>query len=391
MAAHEYDFLLAGAGASGLALAYFLPSNARILLLDSAKKTQNDRTWCFWEDTPSPFDHLVHRRWQNLIFHGTDGSSQFDIAPFEYKMIRGIDYYNFMQQELQKRPNIEFAYGQIEQLESDQSEARAVVNGKTYRADWGFNSALRPTLPSGYHSLLQHFKGYLVQTQKPSFDTSAATFMDFRIDQNNETRFVYVLPFDPHTALIEYTLFSTTLLPDHEYDRDLQHYIKHFLGLEQYSILETEFGVIPMTDAPFPRQHSPRIINLGIAGGSAKASTGYTFKRLIRQAQSLAGSLEQHGIPLATTPMFDRHAWQDSIMLRVLHEKRQGGAEFFSQLFAKNKATTVLKFLDEATSPLEELKLMASVDIPIFTRSALEVMFYNARRSLIRSAPITTR
>ncbi|MFN3265431.1 MAG: lycopene cyclase family protein [Deinococcales bacterium] len=385
------DFLFAGAGASGLALAYFLPPQARVLLIDSAPKTHNDRTWCFWEASPNPFDHLVHRRWQHLMFHGTHGSSRLDIAPYEYKMIRGIDYYNFMRQELQKRPNVEFVYGQIERLESDQTEARATVGGKSYCAAWGFNSAFRPTLPSGYHNLLQHFKGYLVRTPKPLFDPNAATFMDFRIAQNNETRFVYVLPHDPHTALIEYTLFSAALLPDHEYDRDLQGYIQHFLGLGEYTILETEFGIIPMTDAPFAPLHSPRVVNLGIAGGSAKASTGYAFKRLLHHARSIARSLEQYGTPIRAAPFFDRHAWQDSIMLRVLHEKRQGGAEFFSQLFAKNDATTVLKFLDEATSPLEELKLMASVDIPIFTRAALEVMFYNARRSLMRIAPIMTR
>jgi lycopene beta-cyclase len=393
MANLEYDFILAGAGASGLALAYFLPPKARILLVDQAKKTKNDRTWCFWESAPNPFDHLVFRRWEQIFFHGTLGSSQLNIAPYQYKMIRGIDYYNFMYQELATRPNLHFVYGNIQHFESDPTEARVVVDSTTYRAPWGFNSALRPTLPTGggYHSLLQHFKGYLVQTAEDVFDPQAATFMDFRVAQTGETRFVYVLPFDSRTALVEYTLFSSALLPDREYDRALEDYLARYLNLSQYSILETEFGVIPMTDAPFDRLHSPRIMNLGIAGGRAKASTGYAFRRILEQTQAIASSLQHTGSPLYPIPSFDRHAWQDAIMLRVLSEKRQGGAEFFSQLFAKNTAPDVLKFLDEKSTVPEELRLMASVDIPIFTRSALELMFYRARRSLRRMAPMTTR
>jgi lycopene beta-cyclase len=391
MANLEYDFILAGAGASGLALAYFLPPEARILLVDQAKKTKNDRTWCFWESAPNPLDHLVFRRWESIFFHGTLGSSQFNIAPYQYKMIRGIDFYNFMYQELAKRPNVHFLYGQISQLESDHTEARVRVDGTTHSAPWGFNSALRPTTPEGYHNLLQHFKGYLVQSAEAAFDPKAATFMDFRVEQDGETRFVYVLPLDTRTALVEYTLFSSALLPDHEYDHALKDYLARFLGLSQYTILETEFGIIPMTDAPFDRLHSPRIMNLGIAGGRAKASTGYAFRRILEQTKAVASSLQQRGTPLYPIPSFDRHAWQDAIMLRVLSEKRQGGAEFFGQLFAKNAAPDVLKFLDEQSTIPEELRLMASVDIPIFTRSALELMFYRARRSLRRMAPITTR
>jgi lycopene beta-cyclase len=387
----DFDFILAGAGASGLALAYFLPPEAKILLVDHAPKTQNDRTWCFWEAVPNPFDHLVFRRWDKLWFHGTLGSSQFKIAPYQYKMIRGLDYYTFMQAELHKRQHVQFIYGDISNLESNGQEAQVTVGGKTYRAPWGFNSALRPTLPSGYHSLLQHFKGYVVQTPQSSFDPSSATFMDFRIPQSGETQFVYVLPLDARTALVEYTLFSATLLPAEAYDHALQNYLLRQLNLSEYTILESEFGIIPMTDAPFPRQHSPRILNLGIAGGSAKASTGYAFKRLVRQAQQMAAHLEQHGTPLYSAPIFDRHAWQDAIMLRVLEQKRQGGAEFFSQLFAKNAATEVLGFLDETSTLPQELRLMASVNIPIFTRSALELMAQRARRSLSRMAPSTTR
>ena len=387
----DFDYIFAGAGASGLALAYFLPASARVLLIDKVQKTKNDRTWCFWESTPNPFDHLVYRRWDNIFFYAPDFSNRFAIAPYQYKMIRGIDFYTFLRQELQKRVNVEFVYGEIENLESDNQKARITVNGTTHTSNWIFNSALRPAVPSGYHHLLQHFKGYVLHTNQAAFDPDTATFMDFRIAQNNETRFVYVLPFDSQTALVEYTLFSSTLLPEVEYDNALNDYLKHYLKLDQYEILETEAGVIPMTDAPFARLHSPRVMNIGIAGGRAKASTGYAFKRILYQAQAIAKHLAQTNSPLFPQSHFDRHAWMDSVYLRVLEQKRIGGASFFSDLFKHNPATTVLKFLDEASSPLEDLKLMSSVNIPVFSRSAIEITAQSARRSLIRIAPRITR
>ncbi len=389
--AQNFDFIFAGAGASGLALAYLLPPEVSVLLVDQSPKTTNDRTWCFWEAQTNPFEEIVLHRWDNIFFHASDFSSRLAISPYQYKMIRGIDFYNLTMQNLSQRPNVRFLYGTIEKLESDQTEARVTIGGQTYRAPWAFNSAFRSSVPSGYQSLLQHFKGYIIKTSEDAFDPKAATFMDFRIDQMGETRFVYVLPFDRRTALVEYTLFSSALLPASAYDIALEQYIKTYITALPYQILETEAGVIPMTDAPFPRLHSPRVMNIGIAGGRAKASTGYAFRRIVRQAQAIAKHLEQTQSPLFLESRFDRHAWMDSVYLRVLEQKRIGGAEFFSGLFQRNPANQVLKFLDESTGLLEDLRLMSSVNIPVFTRSAFEISAQTARRSLMRIAPNTTR
>ena len=51
---NNYDYIIIGAGASGLLLAdamgqdsFFATKN--ILLLDKDSKKINDRTWCYWE------------------------------------------------------------------------------------------------------------------------------------------------------------------------------------------------------------------------------------------------------------------------------------------------------------------------------------------------------
>jgi lycopene beta-cyclase len=371
----DFDFIIAGAGAAGLSLAYRLPKEARVLLIDRDAKTQNDRTWCFWEAGDGPFEAAVYRRWDNIYVHGDGLSERFKIAPYQYKMLRGLDFYNFMHEWLKGQSQITVLRGNLERLESDETGATAWVDGKAFHADWAFNSALRPEVPTtGYYHLLQHFKGWIIRSPEAVFDTTAATFMDFRTPQAQDTRFVYVLPLDAHTALVEYTLFSPALLSDDAYDTGLREYIKTHLHLTTYEILETEFGIIPMTDAPFPRLHSPRVINTGIAGGRAKASTGYTFQRLQRQADAIVKSLLETGSPLYPVPAFNRHDLMDSIYLSVLLNHREPGSRFFTELFRRNDAVQVLKFLDESSTLLEDFQLMSSVNIPVFTRAALEVI-----------------
>ena len=56
--------------------------------------------------------------------------------------------------------------------------------------------------------------------------------MDFRVEQNKGTSFVYVLPITKNKALIEYTLFSENILQQHEYDASLENYIHSYLNIK---------------------------------------------------------------------------------------------------------------------------------------------------------------
>ncbi len=68
----HYDIIIAGGGCAGLSLAYQLihsPLRDRsILIVDRDDKDQNDRTWAFWTDRPTPFQPVVHREWRRLRF-----------------------------------------------------------------------------------------------------------------------------------------------------------------------------------------------------------------------------------------------------------------------------------------------------------------------------------
>ena len=376
---NQFAYIIAGGGAAGLSLAYHLGRaglhDRPILLLDQAPKQRNDRTWCFWEVGAGAFEPVVARSWDRLWFYGEDHTAQIAIAPYRYKLIHGSDFYRFMDDWLATQPNVTRRYGQIERLDDHANGVTVTVDGQTYTGDWAFSSLYRPALvPPGYIYWLQHFKGWVITTPTPVFDPSAATFMDFRIEQGNEVRFVYVLPSSERTALVEYTLFSPALAEQTLYDTGLRHYIATHLGLSDYAIEHVEYGVIPMTDQPFVRRPSPHVMMIGTAGGMTKASTGFTFQRIQRQSQQIAASLQATNQPFYAEPRFNRHALLDSVLLHVLDASRVSGKTFFSQLFSRNSPRQVLRFLDEDSTLQEDLAMMLTVNIPVFMPSALDVL-----------------
>ncbi len=384
----DFDIIILGAGAAGLSLAYHLGRaglQQRVLLIEREQKRANDRTWCFWESTDGPFEQVVCKRWNHLFVHGEGYSQRLDIAPNTYKMIRGADFYAFTDAYLESLPNVTRVYGNVQRVQDDADGASVWVDDQVFHGRWIFDSIIRDHAPPpGYHHLLQPFKGYVLETKEPAFDPTAATFMDFRTPQHGDTRFVYVLPTDERHALVEYTAFSGTMPPHTEYDEGLNRYLNDVLHLQDYTILETETGVIPMTDAPFTLRPSAHVMNIGTKGGCTKPSTGYTFRRIQAQAAQIVSSLEQTGQPFYDLPRFDRHRWMDSVMLRVLATHRQDGAHVFTRLFQTNPVHRVLEFLNENTNLIEDMALMRTMNIPVFAASGLEIAAGDLLRTLSR-------
>ena len=65
-----------------------------------------------------------------------------------------------------------------------------------YSADFIFNSIILdpPKALNGKYYLLQHFKGWIIETEHDFFKPDEATLMDFRPSQEHGTTFVYVMP-----------------------------------------------------------------------------------------------------------------------------------------------------------------------------------------------------
>ena len=375
-----FDYILTGGGMAGLSLAYHMHQSPlhdkEILIVDREPKFENDRTWCFWTREKTAFEPILYRNWNRLQFHHHNFSKTYSLAPYRYQMLRGIDFYQHTQAELKKAKNIHFLYGDVQEITSETQGASVLVDGRRYQAKWVFDSLFLPgefkPEPDRYHNLWQHFKGWVINTQRDVFDPESPTLFDFRTPQAGAMRFIYILPFSKREALVEYTLFSPKLLTEEAYNAGIEGYIRDVLGLSSYDILEEEQGRIPMTDQPFPRFSGPFHMPIGTKGGRVKPSTGYTFLRTQQDSQAIVRSLLQLDDPTHIPP--DRRQFRlfDSIMLEVMEKNGGRMSEIFTAMFKHNPIQRIFRFLDEDSQMLDHLALFSSVPPGPFLKALMK-------------------
>ncbi len=363
----KYDYIITGMGASGLMLAYHMVLDSffeekQILLIDKELKNQNDRTWCFWEKDNGIWDEIVTKKWDNIYFGSTNFSKQIKILPYQYKMIKGKDFYDLILAVLTEKPNITIVHEELVSLKDENDIVEVKTNQRNYLGNKVFNSIL---LSSSYQKqkqypvLNQHFVGWFVKTDKDCFDTETATFMDFKVAQRENTRFMYVLPISKTEALFEYTLFSEDLLKEQEYEDEIIAYLKE-KHITKYEITEKEKGCIPMTSYEFRKQNTKNILHIGTAGGWTKPSTGYTFNISKQRVKKLIKFLKTKQ-DLSRFEKRTKFWYYDLLFLDVLHKENGIGSVLFSRLFKKNDSRKILKFLDEETTFFEDIKITTSL------------------------------
>ncbi len=375
----SFDYIISGAGCAGLSLALRLIDSGKfnekkILLADLSFEKTNDRTWCFWEKGNGFFESLVYKQWNKFWFYGDGLSKLQSIEPYHYKMIRGIDFYKYALQIIRQQPNVTIMESRIDSLHSDAKETWALINGEKFSARYIFNSIQfkKPELGVNDHYLLQHFKGWIVDSKNRVFNPEEAVLMDFRIPQNRGTAFVYTMPFSENRALIEYTLFTDTVLEEADYEEVLETYVENITGMGNYEITEKEFGVIPMTTHRFPEQDH-HIYHIGMAGGQTRASTGYTFQFIQKRTRAIVDLLAENKEP-ATTSVSGRFRYYDRLFLDVLIRNQKNSPRLFARLFGSNHSQNIFDFLDAESSLSQDLQVISSLPKKPFLGAALRAL-----------------
>lgn len=374
-----YDYIILGAGASGLMLAYRMANDTffddkSILIIDKEKNKGNDRTWCYWESGEGEWSQILHKRWNTIFFGGDTFQNTIDISPYTYKMIRSEAFYESLWKTISTKSNIEFLHASVEDFK-DENQVEVITSEGVFNCEKLFNSLPNSSFlkQKKYPVLQQHFVGWFVKTKADVFDDTVATFMDFTVPQKGNTRFMYVLPKDKKTALFEYTLFSKDVLEFSEYETAIKTYLEE-KNIKNYEILETEKGSIPMTSYRFLKLNTKNVLNIGTAGGWTKASTGYTFKNTTKKTKALVTFLKSKN-DLSTFGKRTKFWFYDLLFLDVLANENEKGAALFTSLFKKAKTETILKFLDEETTLVEDLKIITSVPSMQFIKALTRRIF----------------
>lgn len=379
MPPQTYDYIIAGGGLAGLSLAcHMVRTSLRdrsILIVDLDPKKQNDRTWGFWANEPTIFDAAIWRAWEQLRVVGDDLDEVIRLGEgYRYQVIRGIDFYDNARRQLAPYDNVTFLQGRVDAIEDGRRTARVIVDGVPYESQWVFDS-LPYRRPEGaaYQYLRMHFRGWEVATPEPAFDPATVTLMDFRTPQIGEMRFFYVLPFADNRALVEYTIFSQRVLRRKDYEAALRAYLADVLKIEDYTVVSEEAGSVPITDDPLERALGRRIMGIGARAGRIKPSTGYAFMRVQKDAEEIIDSLLLHGHPFDVPDDPDLYDVLDAVMLKVIHQHGDHLKTAFGAMFRRNPIDHVLRFLDESSSPWENLMLVASMPPPLFLKAFLQV------------------
>jgi lycopene beta-cyclase len=377
----KYDYIILGSGLSGLLTAYRMANDTwfndkSILIIDKEIKNQNDRTWCFWEKANGEFDSILSKTWEKAFIGNKYFQQTFNMNPYLYKMIRSSDFYKLVFDTISTKSNFSFIQDEIINWKSNTDIVEIEGKNKSYYGYYLLNSFfdVKPLLNQKKHPYLkQHFIGWFIKTKTEIFDDSEVKFMDFTIEQIGNTRFMYVLPSSKTEALFEYTLFSEELLKKSEYEKAIQNYLQN-LEITEYEIIEKEVGNIPMTCYPFHQQNSERILFIGMAGGWTKASTGFTFFNTKKQSEKLVEFLKSKQ-NLSKFHKKKRYWLYDLILLEVLHQNNELGAELFGILFQKNSIQDIFQFLNEEGTILSDLKIMLSLPQWLFIKATFRALW----------------
>jgi lycopene beta-cyclase len=372
----KFDFIIAGAGASGLLLAIEmlqnnLLQNQTLCIVEQDAQKLNDRTWCFWSNQPLPdfLQSLVSQSWTSCIASGQHQK----LAPFTYHHLRSADFYAACLALLKLHPSVTLLHAEVLNIKNAPESARVTTPLGDLVATYVFSSIPKfhfPALPEV--PLWQSFFGWRIRFLRPPSQPLPLQLMDFNIPQNGATQFIYTLPFDDHRALVELTRFSPENLNPETAKSLLTDYLSKWEV--PYEIEEVEINRIPMTNAfnaPQPHHTNTKgLIAIGAAAGALKPTSGYAFLTMHQHAQQMVAALLQKQ-PLPTIYRKKRFRFYDALLLQILIQEPQHGKSVFTQLFSRVPTPRILNFLDEKTSLIEEIQIFIQLPILLFLKQVL--------------------
>lgn len=373
----HFNFIIIGNGLAGFQLALKLSEdsffqNKQIALIDPSDKNTNDKTWSFWDSKNTQWSSVIHKSWNKASVITSKRNIDLDLKPYQYHSIRAIDFYDQAKTRLKTKNNFHFF---IEHVISVKEHDSVLVTTKsnTYSANHIFDSRVPEEFfkeKANSISIIQHFKGWIIKTEKDSFEPDIVTMMDYRLKDGNQTTFMYVLPFSKTEALVEFTYFTENLVEEQVYDDYIKDYLRDYIKIDNYSIVETEMGQIPMTNYNFAKFNTNNITKIGTGGGWVKASTGYSFKITEKKVSIIINNLKSNRTP--SHQLFkSKYRFYDKVFLKVLKDENHKGEWIFQQFYGNNSPTTMFRFLDEESSLIEDVKVMLS----LFSWSFIKAFF----------------
>ncbi len=257
------------------------PSNL-IRINTESSKSLAEHTWCFHDGDVEP------GTWAWLTPFLSKSWEYYDVRFPRLKRRLSSRYHAIREQEFRSRVRSSFsnAFLQFDQDLEVENVIRAARTNKNnllvIRATgWPKNSQLEDPRQFGW----QKFVGLDVKLAEPH-GLRGPILKDATIEQVDGYRFMYTLPWDERTVLIEDTYYSNGQSLDKKVIiQRILDYAK-FQGWKVESILREEVGTLPLELSSHAVDDLPGEVSLGAASGLAHPITGYTTSSLFYQLEA---------------------------------------------------------------------------------------------------------
>jgi len=286
--APDYDLILVGGGLANGLIAWRLHAQRpalRILLLEACDQIGGNHTWSFHDGDLASEQHawiapLVSTRWPRYSVVFPDYTRTLDSG---YASVTSNEFARVITGALGPalRTGVQttaLTPTSVTLADGTTLHARAVIDGRGVRAT--------ERLALGY----QTFLGQEVRLAAPH-GLDAPVIMDASVAQQGGYRFVYLLPFDAHTLLIEDTHYVDTGAWEPERLRANIADYAQARGWQIAEVLREEHGSLPIVlagdfDAYWQELEGQPCA--GLRAGLFHSTTGYSLPHAVRLAERIA-------------------------------------------------------------------------------------------------------
>jgi lycopene beta-cyclase len=375
---YRFDYIIIGAGCSGLSLAFEMNANnlfenKTCAIIDKRENFNRDKIWSYWGVDTHSFNDCLINKWNKFIVKNNNEEIILNCEDFEYQSIDSGKFYKKILDNLSTNQNVKFFLNKsIDRVYENNNEVTLHSGDEIFRSNLVFNSSL-DNKSSLEHELFQHFYGCEIELDEPINLPEYPVLMDFNCSQDNWVHFFYTLPMGVGKIFIESTWISdqknflTT-----RYLSEINSYINDNLNYKKkYQIKYSEMGSIPMHHYQ-NNIGNKKIIPIGTSANLTRKSTGYTFLNIQKSVKKIVSDILQKKI-VNISNLNIKYNFLDNIFINVLLEKRSEMRNIFFNLFKKNKTKDIVNFLSNNSSLYEDFKIIFSMPKLIFIKKLLKL------------------
>ena len=375
---YRFDYIIIGAGCSGLSLAFEMNANnlfenKTCAIIDKRENFNRDKIWSYWGVDTHSFNDCLINKWNKFIVKNNNEEIILNCEDFEYQSIDSGKFYKKILDNLSTNQNVKFFLNKsIDRVYENNNEVTLHSGDEIFRSNLVFNSSL-DNKSSLEHELFQHFYGCEIELDEPINLPEYPVLMDFNCSQDNWVHFFYTLPMGVGKIFIESTWISDQKnFLTSRYLSEINSYINdNFNYKKKYQIKYSEMGSIPMHHYQ-NNIGNKKIIPIGTSANLTRKSTGYTFLNIQKSVKKIVSDILQNKI-VNISNLNIKYNFLDNIFINVLLEKRSEMRNIFFNLFKKNKTKDIVNFLSNNSSLYEDFKIIFSMPKLIFIKKLLKL------------------